>query len=133
MLLLLASDNRVSYLTSAAHQSESLRLPTEERIGRVIDYLHARYRDTLSVARLSKVAALSRSSLHRLFKLQTGATSNAYIVQLRVGHACALLISTKKPVALIAQEVGYANLANFNRQFRAVKGQTPREFRAAFR
>jgi len=33
---------------------------------------------------------------------------------------------------LIADQVGYRNLANFNRQFKETKGQTPRQFRAAF-
>jgi AraC-like DNA-binding protein len=36
------------------------------------------------------------------------------------------------PVAAIADEVGYRNLANFDRQFKVVKKKTPREFRAAF-
>jgi len=33
----------------------------------------------------------------------------------------------------VAEAVGYANLANFNRQFKALKGMTPREFRGRFR
>jgi len=32
-------------------------------------------------------------------------------------------------VAVIAREVGYANLSLFNRQFQQLKGRSPREFR----
>jgi AraC-like DNA-binding protein len=59
-------------------------------------------------------------------------TVGAYLAQLRVGNACALLMNTQKPISVIADEVGYNNLANFNRQFKALKNKTPREFRAAF-
>ncbi len=59
-------------------------------------------------------------------------TISTYIAQLRIGNACALLLNSQKPVALVAEEVGYSSLAHFNRQFKAVKKQTPREFRAAF-
>ena len=57
-------------------------------------------------------------------------TVTEYTVQLRIGHACAMLMNTGKPISVIADEVGYRNLANFNRQFKAVKGQTPRQFRS---
>jgi AraC-like DNA-binding protein len=50
-----------------------------------------------------------------------------------VRQACALLVDTEQPIAHVADSVGYANLANFNRQFRAAKGMTPRAFRRSFR
>jgi YesN/AraC family two-component response regulator len=56
----------------------------------------------------------------------------AYVAQLRVGNASALLMYSQKPISVIADEVGYSNLANFNRQFKALKNKMPREFRAAF-
>lgn len=133
VLLILAADEESEYLTSAANQTESFPGVTEERIGRVIRHLHEHYREGLSIAGLSRVAGLSRSSLHRLFKLQTGMTVSAYATQLRIGNACALLLNSERPIALIAEEVGYRNLANFNRQFKGLKRKTPREFRLVFR
>jgi len=132
VLMLLASDTRASFLTSVANQTESFPLPTEERIGKVISYLHAHYREEIAVSQLTRLAALSRSSLHRLFKLQTRMTVGNYVAQLRVGNACALLLNSKKPISIVAEEVGYSSLAHFNRQFKAVKNQTPRQFRLAF-
>jgi AraC-like DNA-binding protein len=95
-------------------------------------YLYKHYREQNAVAQLGRIAALSRSSLHRLFRQQTGMTTSGYVTQLRIGNACALLLNTEKPIFLIADQVGYRNLANFNRQFKETKGQTPRQFRAAF-
>jgi AraC-like DNA-binding protein len=52
---------------------------------------------------------------------------------LRIGAAAARLAGGDEPVAHIAADVGYGALANFNRQFRATKGMTPRAYRARFR
>ncbi len=131
LLLLLARDTGAEPLTSGS--SEAMPDATEERIGRVLTYLHKHYRDQNAVSQLSRIAALSRSSLHRLFRQQAGMTTSGYVTQLRIGNACALLLNTDKPISLIADQVGYRNLANFNRQFKETKGQTPRQFRASFR
>jgi len=131
LLLLLAGDQHTSCLTSA-NQIADLPAATEERIGRVISYLHAHYRERIAISRLVRVGAISRSSLHRLFKLHARMTINDYVVQLRIGNACALLMNSQKPISVVADEVGYNNLANFNRQFKALKKMRPREFRAAY-
>ena len=130
LLLLLARDTKAMPLTSAS--ADAMPDATEERIGRVLTYLHKNYREQNAVTQLTRIAALSRSSLHRLFRQQTGMTTSGYVTQLRIGNACALLLNTEKPISLIADQVGYRNLSNFNRQFKETKGQTPREFRAAF-
>ena len=132
VLLMLAADTRATTLTSVASQSKTFPLPAEERIGRVVTYLHTNYREDISIERLARIATLSRSSLHRLFRLQTRMTVSDYIAQLRTGHACALLLNSDKPISLVAEEVGYCNLAHFNRQFKGLKNRTPRQFRSAF-
>ena len=133
VLLLLAEDTGASCLTSEVSETISFPAGTEERIGRVVSHLHAHYRDEVAIPKLMRIAAVSRSSLHRSFKQQTNMTIGDYVAQLRVGNACALLMNSQKPISLIADQVGYRNLANFNRQFKALKGKTPRDFRAVFR
>jgi AraC-like DNA-binding protein len=128
LLSVLARDGNARSLTYA---STVVLEESEDRIRRVLAYMHKHYRERNAVDQLSRVAALSRSSLHRLFKLQTGSTTTEYITRLRIGNACALLINTTKAISLVANEVGYGNLANFNRQFKETKGVTPRAFRMA--
>ncbi len=131
LLLLLSRDAKALPLSSASVQATPDA--AEERIGRVLSFLHRHYREQNPVAQLSQIAALSRSSLHRIFRRQTGMTTTEYVTRLRIGNACALLINTEKPISLIADDVGYGNLANFNRQFKNAKAQTPREFRSDFK
>jgi AraC-like DNA-binding protein len=102
------------------------------RIDRVLDHIHVHYADGIAIEALADIAALSPSGLHRLFRRHTRMTVSDYVMRLRIGEACALLSGTSRPIAHIAGDVGYNALANFNRQFRALKGLTPREYRRQF-
>ena len=102
------------------------------RIDRVLDHIHVHYAEGISIEALADIAALSPSGLHRLFARHTRQTVSDYVMRLRIGEACALLSGTSRPIAHVAGEVGYANLANFNRQFRRLKGMTPRAWRRHF-
>ena len=103
------------------------------RLDRVLTYLHRHYQEPLRMEQLSRIAALSPSGLHRMFKKHTQATVSDYLIGLRIGEACARLSATAQPVQHIAAEVGYASLANFNRQFLRLRNMTPRAYRALFR
>jgi AraC-like DNA-binding protein len=102
------------------------------RIERTLAHIHKHYRCDIPIPQLASIAALSVSGLHRLFKRHTRLTVGEYITQLRIGKACALLVSTDKPIRCIADEVGYTNPSHFNRQFLSVKSVTPRDFRRTF-
>ena len=102
------------------------------RIDRVLDHIHLHYAEGIAIPALAEIAALSPSGLHRLFRRHTQQTVSDYVMRLRIGEACALLSATTKPIAHIAGDVGYASLANFNRQFKALKGLTPRAYRQSF-
>lgn len=104
-----------------------------ERIDRVLTRLHQGYAGPVSLPALAEVAALSPSGLHRLFRRHAGMPVSAYVARLRIGDACARLSGTDQPIAHVAEAVGYASLANFNRQFRTLKAMTPREYRRLFR
>ena len=132
VLALLATDRQAQPIAGPAANRRRVDSPDRARVERVLDYLHAHYRDRISIGDLADVAALSASGFHRLFRRHTQLTVTDYVAQLRVGQACALLVNSERPIAHVADDVGYANLANFNRQFRALKGMTPREFRRSF-
>jgi len=103
------------------------------RIDRVLDHVHRHFAERLTLDGLADIAALSPSGLHRLFLRHTGQSVTGYLARLRIGAACALLSGGTRPIAMIADEVGYDSLANFNRQFKAQRGVTPRQYRQRFR
>ncbi len=88
------------------------------------------------VVRLSDAARraqMSESAFSKQFKRASGRTFSEMLTQVRVSHACRLLESADLPVSEVALRVGYANLSNFNRQFKRQVGATPREYRKAQR
>ena len=130
LLQLLATDTEAMPLATAPAPAGGDGDRT--RIDRVLDHIHLYYADGVRLGDLADIAALSESGLHRLFRRHTRQTVTGYIAALRIGEACALLSGSARPIAHIAADVGYESLANFNRQFRAAKGMTPREYRAKF-
>lgn len=130
ILLHLATRENAHSLSSVTPIATS---KSHSRIDRVLHYLHQNYACRIQMSELAELAALSESGLCRMFTKHTNMTVTNYIMQLRIGDACARLAGTDQPVAHIAEETGYNNLANFNRQFRAITGMTPREYRASFK
>jgi len=132
VLSLLAADSDYRLIAGPSSDRSRVESPDQDRVKRVLDHLHAHYRERIAIAELADVAALSQSGFHRLFRRHTRLTVSDYVSELRIGQACALLVNSTQPIAHIADAVGYGNLANFNRQFRALKKMTPREFRRSF-
>ena len=131
VLSLLAADRAATPLAATAPNTAG---PTADRtrIDRVLNHIHQNFAEPLTIATLADIAALSPSGLHRTFLRHTSQTVSQYLIRLRIGRACALLSSTALPIGQIAGDVGYDSLANFNRQFKALKGNTPRQYRQAF-
>ncbi len=102
------------------------------QLTRVLNHLHKGFQEPISIGGLCKVGNISERSLHRLFVKHTGESVSEYLSKLRIGRACMRLAETDLPISVIAFEVGLANLANFNRQFRRLRGVTPSSYRKSF-
>lgn len=100
-----------------------------EIINRTIDYILQNLSGRVLLSRASRLASMSDPAFSRYFKNASGQTFSQVVRKLRVARACRDLKFTVKPVSRIAHESGYANLANFNRQFRAEMGMTPSQYR----
>ena len=75
---------------------------------------------------------MSPSAFSRFFKRHTTRGVMDYIIDIRLGNAARLLVDTSKGISEICYSCGFNNLSNFNRNFKARRGYTPREFRALF-
>ena len=80
----------------------------------------------------SDVAAelgMSESRFSRFFRRATGNTFTDFVNRVRINRACQLLMESDRQITHICYEVGFNNVANFNRRFLETKGMTPSEFR----
>ena len=83
----------------------------------------------LSAADLAAELEMTESGFSRFFRRATGNTFTDFVNQVRVNRACQLLMESDRFITHICYEVGFNNVANFNRRFLNVKGMTPSEFR----
>lgn len=107
-----------------AVQSDGLRAALEE--------IHLHFLEPLRQTDVARQAGLSPAAFSRFFRRATGIRFVDYVVDLRVGHACQLLLETDLPVTNVGYKSGFANLSNFNRAFRQRRGMTPSEFRNTY-
>jgi AraC-like DNA-binding protein len=96
----------------------------------VLRRLEARTAEPCRLDDLARDAGMSRFHFLRTFTRVTGVTPHQWILRARLREAAARLTSTKAPVTEIALDVGFDDLSNFIRTFRAEFGVSPRAHRA---
>lgn len=99
------------------------------RISGIVDYLSEHYSEDFSMADLCRRVGMGESSFSRYFRRATGNTFTDFVNRLRINKACQLLMETDRYITNVCYDVGFNNVANFNRRFLEIKGQTPKEFR----
>ncbi len=99
------------------------------RISGIVDYLTAHYSENFAMAELCARVGMSESSFSRYFRRATGNTFTDFVNRLRINKACQLLMETDRYITNVCYDVGFNNVANFNRRFLQIKGQTPKAFR----
>lgn len=104
----------------------------DRRLRAVCKYVNDSYADDIRQVRAATLAGLSAGAFSRYFHKRMGKTFEAYVIEVRLGQACRRLIEADSTVAEIAFATGFNNLSNFNRHFRRLKGQSPREYRRSF-
>ena len=124
------------FVRLAWHFVGHLSLPTSgglspERLQRVRDYVEAHLDDDLSLTVLADIACLSPYHFSRSFMQTTGVGPHRYVIQRRIERAKRLLRQTGQPLALVAQEAGFADQSHLTQMFRREMGVTPGRFRAA--
>lgn len=105
----------------------------EDRVLRVLAYIHDHPAGDLSLDTLADVAAMSRFHWHRVFRAITGETCAQAVRRIRLHRAACWLVQTDRPVAGIATAVGYPNLNSFARAFSQAYGISPGAFRESGR
>lgn len=112
---------------SAGHRPENERDAT--RAGKLMRHIHDHAADKLSQREVASLVGMSPGAFSRFFTRHFGKPFVAYVAEVRVGHACRLLLEDDMNISEVAYQVGFNNLANFNRHFLRLKGATPSAFR----
>jgi len=128
------------YLSDLAHCTDyrllsSVQMQGEDgdagsdQVNSLVNRIARDFAQPLSASELAAELGMTESRFSRFFRRATGNTFTDFVNRIRVNRACQLLMDTDRMVSHIGYEVGFNNLANFNRRFLEIKGATPSEFR----
>jgi len=102
----------------------------EKRLNLVLDHIEANYDRPLSLTQLADLAHFSPYHFHRLFRAYTGEPPHVFVRRLRLQKAMTLMERpTRKNLAEIALDSGFAQSSDFSRAFREVYGYPPSKHR----
>ena len=98
-------------------------------INLVLIYIENHYQDNIRVEDIAASCNLDRSHIGKIFKLSLGISLRDYLIRYRINKACELMKGTSCSIGEIGGMVGYPNMFNFSRAFKAVMGMSPRRWR----
>ena len=112
----------------------ALKSSTREELYRRLDigreYIHSFANGPLSLDAVASEACLSRYHFHRAFTQVFKTTPHAYLTEVRLARAHALLQSGTT-VDQVCEDVGFSSTSSFSRLFRTRYGMTPGALRRA--
>lgn len=104
----------------------------EEQMAHVLRFIDGHFMETITVGSIIKIAGMSRSHFHAVFRSVAGCTLIDYVTRVRIRAAQRLLCQSDTPIIQIAMECGFPSLSRFYVAFKSVTGKTPRGLRTEF-
>ena len=98
-------------------------------IEKIKKHIIENYTSDFTIEELSKMAGMSSSHLHKVFKENTGTSIKRYHNTIRISKAKNLLKSGDHSITEVAYSVGYNDIYYFSRYFKKLTGVPPTQFR----
>jgi AraC-like DNA-binding protein len=110
------------------------RLPEaeHERVNLIYEYSLQHFKRAIQLEEIAAVANISPNSFCRFFKSRTRKTYSRFLLELRVGHACKLLIENNLSIKQLCYESGFNNFTSFYKYFKLITGKSPLGYQREF-
>lgn len=131
LLKVLSSTGEFDPITSAyafykSNEVEALRLNT------IYNYTLAHFKENISLEDVAAMRNLTVTSFCRYFKMMTNKSYYDFLIEIRISHACRILIEDRHPIDVLCFECGFNNVSNFYRHFKKITGMTPLDYKRKF-
>jgi AraC-like DNA-binding protein len=128
LLDLLSESTETRFLASEGFATQVL--DNSNRIQIAYNYILKNYtRTDLKISDVAKALSMSDSTCSHFFQKYASHSFTQYVLDIRIDHACKLLVNTDETIGQICDKSGYNNIANFNRLFKKYRTCTPAEYR----
>lgn len=127
----IAASKEKKYITPV-RQQVTIDQSEATRLNKVFQYVSDNFLQKITLSEIASVANLSAKAFCRYFKSKTGKTFYDYLLEVRVAHACHLLLEKDMSIYEVCYDCGFNNLSNFNRYFKKIMGKTPTDYKREF-
>ena len=132
LLDLLSSSSETDFLASEGFTPQALKSDSN-RIQIAYGYILKNFCDqNIRIGDLAAVVNMSNSAFSHFFQKYTNKSFTQFLIDMRIGHTCKLLLDTDDNINQICYRSGFNNLANFNRLFRKYRACTPFDYRRRY-
>ena len=98
----------------------------------VIQFILKNYKNDIYIEEIASKLNMSIASFSRYFKHHTHKTFSNYVTEIRISHACRLMMDSHYNISEICYMSGFENQSNFYRHFKKFTGVIPKEYKARF-
>ena len=103
-----------------------------DRIDRIYKFVMNNFTRRIELAEVAAIASLSPTAFCRYFKSRTNKTFSQFLNEIRIGHACKLLIERDLSISEVCYHSGFNYPSNFHKQFKKIKCITPQAYQARY-
>lgn len=103
-----------------------------ERVNAIYEYSLKNYKRKIQLEEIAAVANISPNSFCRYFKSRTRKTYSQFLIEIRVGQACKLLIENNLSIKQLCYESGFNNFTSFHKYFKMITGKSPLSYQREF-
>lgn len=128
ILLTIANSQDYEYVASQGYTTTHSRETDSSRMNKIYTFVLENYHRDISVQEVADIIHFAKGSFCRYFKQRTGKTFMDFLIEVRIGNACKLLMENEMNINEIAYACGYNNISNFFHQFKALKGCSPSRY-----
>jgi AraC-like DNA-binding protein len=101
----------------------------DNRINTVFEFTFNNYENDITIEEVADLVDMTKYSFCRYFKEITRKTYFQFLMEVRIGKACRLLIEEDMNASEAAYSCGYNSISHFNHQFRSIKNMSPLEYK----
>jgi AraC-like DNA-binding protein len=102
------------------------------KINLIYNFTLENFRRKIHLEEIASEAVISPNSFCRYFKSKTGKTYSRFLTEIKVGHACRLLIENKLNIKQLCYESGFNNMASFHKYFKIITRKSPLSYQREF-
>ncbi len=131
ILQLITEKKEYEFLASQGYSCPSEKF-NNDRLNMIIHFTYCNFHKQITIEEIASILNMSIHSFCRFFKEKTKKTYMQFLMEVRIGQACKLLIDDDMHSAEAGYACGYNSVSHFNHQFKIIKNTSPLEFKRSY-